>query len=132
VLAAAAKCVTDHLRRYDKVFRYGGDEFLLLLPGTNAEEAWQLVERIRGGLERTQLGVTAAGEPIHLTTSFGITPVVPDLDAEECIARADKALLLAKAAGRNRTVCWDPATSTDAVHERLLSVRPASPDSAAR
>jgi diguanylate cyclase (GGDEF)-like protein len=132
VLSSAAKCVTDHLRRYDKVFRYGGDEFLVLLPGTSPEEAWQLVERIRGGLERTQLGVTAAGEPIHLTTSFGITPIVPDLEAEDCIARADKALLLAKASGRNRTVCWDPAISTGTVHEREFSARPATPGSAAR
>ena len=132
VLAAAAKCVTDHLRRYDKVFRYGGDEFLLLLPGTTPEEAWQLVERIRDGLARTQLGQTAAGEPIYLTASFGITPVVTDLEAEECIARADKALLLAKAAGRNRTVCWDPATSTGTLLERELSAGPASRDSAAR
>jgi diguanylate cyclase (GGDEF)-like protein len=132
VLAAAAKCVTDHLRRYDKVFRYGGDEFLLLLPGTTPEEAWQLVERIRDGLARTQLGQTVAGEPIYLTASFGITPVATDLEVEECIARADKALLLAKAAGRNRSVCWDPATSTGTLLERELSAGPASRDSAAR
>ena len=132
VLAAAAKCVTDHLRRYDKVFRYGGDEFLLLLPGTTAEESWQLVERIRTGLARTQLGRAGSGEPIYLTASFGLTPVATDLEAEECIARADKALLLAKAAGRNRTVCWDPATSTGTILERELSALPASRDLAVR
>jgi diguanylate cyclase (GGDEF)-like protein len=110
------------------VFRYGGDEFLLLLPGTTAEESWQLVERIRNGLARTQLGRAGSGQPIYLTASFGLTPVATDFEAEECIARADKALLLAKAAGRNRTVCWDPATSTGTILERELSARPASRD----
>ena len=50
VLAGAARCVTEHLRPYDKVFRYGGDEFLMLLPGTDPEGAWHLVDRIRDAL----------------------------------------------------------------------------------
>lgn len=109
VLAQAARCVTGHLRPYDRVFRYGGDEFLLLLPGTRPEDARQLVDRIREGLQETQLAIAPDGRSIRLTASFGITSLEPDLTVEECIARADKALLLAKAAGRNRVVCWDPA-----------------------
>jgi len=109
VLAGAARCVMEHLRPYDKVFRYGGDEFLLLLPGTDPEGAWHLVDRIRDALAGATLGTTPAGAPIRLTASFGITPLAADLTVEECIGRADKALLLAKAAGRDRVVCWDPA-----------------------
>lgn len=132
VLAKAARCITDHLRPYDRVFRYGGDEFLLLLPGTHPEEAWRLVDRIRETLAEATLGTTPEGSPVRLTASFGITSLLPDLTVEECVARADKALLLAKAAGRNRVVCWDPAASTGTIVDRALSARPASRDSAVR
>lgn len=132
VLAQAACCVSGLLRPYDRVFRYGGDEFLLLLPGTRPAEAWHLVDRIRQGLQEAQLAVTPEGRPVHLTTSFGITSLEPDLTVEECIARADKALLLAKAAGRNRVVCWDPAVTAATTIERELRAHPASQDSAVR
>jgi diguanylate cyclase (GGDEF)-like protein len=132
VLAQAARCIIEHLRVYDRVFRYGGDEFLLLLPGTRPEEAWQLVDRIRQRLAGATLGLSPEGDAIRLTASFGITSLEPDLTVEECIARADKALLLAKSAGRNRVVCWDPAVTTGAMIDREVSARRASPDLAAR
>ena len=78
------------------------------------------------------MGLGPEGEAVRLTASFGITSLEPDLTVEECIARADKALLLAKAAGRNRVVCWDPAVSTGTMIDREISARPASPGSAAR
>jgi diguanylate cyclase (GGDEF)-like protein len=108
VLASAAHRISGHLRRYDRVFRYGGDEFLLLLPGTHLGEALQLVERIREGLSDAVLATASGGEQLRLTASFGLTTLEPDLPVEECISRADSALLAAKAAGRNRTVCWTP------------------------
>ena len=124
VLARAARCVIDRLRAYDKVFRYGGDEFLLLLPGTRPEEAWHLVERIRHELSEQRLGVTPNGHSVQLTASFGITSIEPDLSVEECIGRADRALLLAKAAGRNRVVCWDPASQTSTMRGHEFSEHP--------
>ena len=111
VLTQAARSVLEHLRPYDRVFRYGGDEFLLLLPGTHPREAWHLVERIREGLAGSMLGTTPAGQPVRLTASFGITALEPGLTVEECIARADQALFAAKGAGRDRVVCWDPAVT---------------------
>jgi diguanylate cyclase (GGDEF)-like protein len=132
VLAQAARCIIEHLRMYDRVFRYGGDEFLLLLPGTQPEEAWHLVDRIRQALAEAPLGLGPDGETIRLTASFGITSLEPDLTVEECVARADRALLLAKAAGRDRVVCWDPAVTTGTIIDREFSARPASPGSAGR
>lgn len=112
VLAGAVRYVTEHLRTYDKVFRYGGDEFLILLPAAHIEVASRLIERLRSGLAATTLAVDEAGRPLRMTASFGITPLEPDVSAEECVDRADKALLLAKAAGRNRVLRWDPSVTT--------------------
>ena len=122
VLATAVRCISEHLRPYDKVFRYGGDEFLLLLPGVHLEDARHLVERIRAGLAATEVAASGGSGSFCVYASFGITALDPDLTVEESIGRADKALLLAKAAGRNRVVCWDPATSTGAMLERELQV----------
>ena len=149
VLAAAARCITQHLRPYDKVFRYGGDEFLLLLPGTHVDDARHSAERIRAGLAATQLGTAPDGERLHLTASFGIAALDVERPVEESIARADQALLQAKATGRNRVCCWAPALVSQSVPVRDLrppmlegmlvgsrrddfSARPASPDSAIR
>ena len=149
VLAAAARCITQHLRPYDKVFRYGGDEFLLLLPGTHVDDALHSAERIRAGLAATRLGSTPAGEGLRLTASFGIAMLDAERPVEESIARADQALLHAKATGRNRVCYWTPDLATQAVPVRDLrppapegilagarrddfSARPASRDSAAR
>ena len=115
VLATAAHYVGRHLRTYDKVFRYGGDEFLILLPGVHVDSAHRLIERLRAGLAATELATTETGERLRLTASFGVTPLEPDLSAEEAIDRADKALLLAKAAGRNRVIRWDPSVTTAAL-----------------
>jgi len=112
VLAGTVRYVTEHLRSYDRVFRYGGDEFLILLPAAHIEVASRLIERLRRGLAVTTLAMDEAGRPVRMTASFGITPLEPDMNAEESVDRADKALLLAKAAGRNRVLRWDPSVTT--------------------
>lgn len=112
VLAGAVQYLTAHLRSYDRVFRYGGDEFLILLPAAHIEIASRLIERLLCGLAATTLAMDEAGRPLRMTASFGITPLEPDVSAEEAVERADKALLLAKAAGRNRVIRWDPSVTT--------------------
>ena len=112
VLAGAVQYLTAHLRSYDRVFRYGGDEFVILLPAAHIEVASRLIERLRAGLAATTLAVDEGGRPLRVTASFGITPLEPDVSAEETMDRADKALLLAKSAGRNRVIRWDPSVTT--------------------
>jgi diguanylate cyclase (GGDEF)-like protein len=115
ILTGAIEHVMQHLRPYDKVFRYGGDEFLLLLPGTELADAEHLIERIRQGFGKVPFVVSADGHPIHATASFGLAPLDPDLVVEESIDRADKAVLLAKATGRDRACSWNPSVSTGTV-----------------
>jgi|APFre7841882724_1041349.scaffolds.fasta_scaffold00386_3 diguanylate cyclase len=112
ILSGAIEYVMQHLRPYDKIFRYGGDEFLLLLPGTALADAEHLIERIRQGFGKVPFVVSAEGRPIHATASFGIALLDPELVVEESIDRADKAVLLAKATGRDRACSWDPSVST--------------------
>jgi diguanylate cyclase len=112
VLRGLVDYLAQHLRKYDKVFRYGGDEFLLPLPATSLQQAEHLVERIRAGIADVPFVMSADGQPIHATASFGIAALDPDISVEESIDRADRALLLAKSAGRNRVVSWEPGLAT--------------------
>ena len=112
VLAGAVGYVIGHLRPYDKVFRYGGDEFLLSLPGIDLANAQRLIERVREGFSRVPFVVSEEGRPIHATASFGLALLDPSICVEESIDRADKALLQAKSAGRDRVVTWDPSIAT--------------------
>lgn len=105
VLAGSVRHLVENLRPYDKVFRYGGEEFLIALQNTDQQAAQALIERLREGLASTVL--TQAGQdPVRVTASFGIAQLDPDVSVEISIERADKALYEAKGAGRNRVCVW--------------------------
>jgi diguanylate cyclase len=108
VLAASVSYVMEHLRPYDKVFRYGGEEFLISMPGVNLQSARAAIDRIRGGLTAIELA-SGSGKPVFATASFGITLLDPGVSIEESIDRADKAMYAAKAGGRNCVCVWDPS-----------------------
>jgi diguanylate cyclase len=120
VLAGVVRHVIEHLRPYDKVFRYGGDEFLILLPGTDLVAGQQVIDHIRERLARTPIVVVPAGIPVRATASFGLAFLDPDIGAEESVDWADRALMVAKAAGRNRACSWDPAGTTGTLLQRML------------
>lgn len=109
-LADCARYVMAHCRPYDKFFRYGGEEFVLCLPGVAPAEAFAIVERLRIGI--AGLAVVWRGKDIQITASFGIAPLNADHSVEQTIDCADKALYAAKAAGRNSTFLWDAVPCT--------------------
>jgi diguanylate cyclase len=112
VLAALVQNVKRHLRPYDRVYRYGGEEFLISLPNTDLQTARGVIERMREEIAALAL-VTAAPKEIFVTVSFGITLIDPDLSVEESINRADMALYAAKRSGRNRACIWDPSMTSN-------------------
>jgi two-component system, cell cycle response regulator len=101
VLKETAQRITQVVRSYDFVGRYGGEEFLVLLPGCDKEQAEQSGERIR--LAVTATPVVVGGSEISVTISIGATATIGGPETE-VLAIADAALYQAKSAGRNRTV----------------------------
>ncbi|MDP3743532.1 MAG: diguanylate cyclase [Methylotenera sp.] len=106
VLTASAHYLIEHLRPYDKVFRYGGEEFLLLMQHTELTPGHDMIERLREGLATMPINFNGK-KPIHITASFGVVLLDPDTPVETSIDRADKAMYAAKAAGRNCVRIWD-------------------------
>jgi diguanylate cyclase (GGDEF)-like protein len=101
VLRSLSLIIRDGLRDCDHVARWGGEEFLILLPNTGLDEAVLVVERIRQSLLRT--GVSRSVPDLRVTLSAGVSQVLADESLPQTIDRADQALYRAKAAGRNCT-----------------------------
>jgi len=100
VLKHFANEVKKTLRTIDSLGRFGGEEFLLVLPRTNIEQARLCAERIRRMTE--ELAFPEFDRSFGITSSFGIAQYRPGEDLKEMLSRADTALYKAKHAGRNR------------------------------
>lgn len=98
VLKSFAVLLREHSRQSDQVARFGGEEFVLLLPDTVLESAVAFAERIRQRLEWRP--ITPRSE--RITASFGVAMLVENEKGEELLQRADLALLRSKREGRNR------------------------------
>jgi diguanylate cyclase (GGDEF)-like protein len=110
VLRAFARIAAGSIRDVDVAGRWGGEEFLLVLPGTDAAGAALLAERIRAEVDGGSI-LTAEGVPIRVTASFGVAAYEEGQDLETLVATADAALYEAKRGGKNR-VEWAPVVSS--------------------
>ena len=110
VLVSVADILMSGARRYDEVGRFGGEEFVILLPGVTLDTALAIAERIRGRIALTD--IRANDCPIPVTASLGVAvyPASGINNLNDLLKAADKALYRAKEAGRNRV-----ETMTDAV-----------------
>ncbi len=107
VLRSVARTMDDQCRAGDVVCRYGGEEFLLVLPGTGTKDAARIIERIRRIVETT--AVPWGDQKLSVNLSLGIStwPVVRVSTPEEIISDADKVLYFAKENGRNMVAIND-------------------------
>lgn len=103
VLQEAARRMQKAMREYDAIGRYGGEEFLILLPGCEESDSFNQAERLRRIISQPPMPLPDGGS-LSISASFGVTTAVPAdaWTAESLIRTADQALYLAKKRGRNR------------------------------
>jgi two-component system cell cycle response regulator len=104
ILYETAHILKETAREIDMVGRYGGEEFIVILPGTDEEAAQQFAERVRGRVEEHVYQDEAA--EVRMTVSGGVASFLPSAneDPDTLIKRADEALYNAKESGRNRVI----------------------------
>jgi diguanylate cyclase (GGDEF)-like protein len=103
VLRAVSAALRLELRDSDAIARWGGEEFLVVLPGTDVHHAKRLAERLRQRV--ADLVIPAEGPGFGVTLTLGVANLLPGETSEQAIARADTALYDGKRSGRNRVVC---------------------------
>ena len=104
ILSKIGELLNRSVRSSDYVGRYGGEEFIILLPETDASSAYKVAEKIREIVQKNQL----LGEDHPLTVSLGVSTYPEDgANEEELIEKADQALYYSKNNGRNRSTSWD-------------------------
>ncbi len=108
VLQSLASVITQRLRASDSAYRYGGEEFVVVLPETEAEAGVMLAERLCQAFAAEKI-MTASGQSIQCTVSIGIARYVPEETRDSLIRRADDAGYEAKRLGKNCVVLAPPA-----------------------
>jgi diguanylate cyclase (GGDEF)-like protein len=107
VLRAFADVLRETVRESDVAGRWGGEEFLLLLPGADLDGAAQFAERVRAGLETRRI---PSAPELRVTASFGVAEYAGESNSEQLVAAADSALYRAKRGGKDRVERAVPAT----------------------
>jgi len=107
ILQGIAQICMQHLRTDDILGRFGGAEFVILLPDTKLDDARNIAERLRylisAAIIETDVG------PINITISIGVALLdrANSTTIEQLLSRADRAMYVAKRAGRNRVIIWE-------------------------
>jgi two-component system cell cycle response regulator len=105
VLREFAHRIGANIRGIDLACRYGGEEFVVVMPETDAAFAFTVAERLRKSVETTPIEISRAPYSLTITISIGIAALEGEGDtAEALLRRADQALYSAKRNGRNRVV----------------------------
>ena len=101
VLIRLGQIIKSCLRTMDSAYRYGGEEFTVILPETEGKEALIVAPRIRASMEAEKF-TPGSGKIVNVTISIGVTEYCPDERVSNFVERADKAMYIAKQQGRNQ------------------------------
>jgi two-component system cell cycle response regulator len=105
VLREFAVRLASNVRAIDLPCRYGGEEFVVIMPGTRLEDAGKIAERIRRHVAGSPFRLSGGAEPLSVTISIGVATTTGEGDsAEALLKRSDEAVYAAKAAGRNTVI----------------------------
>lgn len=107
VLQALTRTLQSHFRKSDIFGRYGGEEFVVFLPGCETKTAEQIAERVLSVVKEMQVPVTAPPYHLSITTSIGVASLADNDDLYTLFERADHALYKAKSSGRNQMIFMD-------------------------
>lgn len=111
VLEGVGKLISNHIRSVDNAYRYGGEEFVILMPQVEEEKALIGIERICSELNALRF-TNDSGELISITASAGLACVADGDTDKSLLAKADEAMYEAKANGRNRIQVWSSCESS--------------------
>lgn len=110
VLCEVCEIIAASLRNYDAVGRYGGEEFVMVLPGLNTAESAEVAERIRSSIASNPLHIKSIN--LNVTASFGVCSTLPnEIDPPsitQIIDSADKSLYQSKSSGKNKVIVAEP------------------------
>jgi len=104
VLQKLADILKSGVREVDLLYRYGGEEFVIILPHTPCKAAAKLAERLRNNIKKYVFTIPKEKTKFSVTVSFGVTSVRDGDDIDGLLSRADKALYEAKSKGRDQVV----------------------------
>ena len=123
LLRRVADALRAEVRPYDQVARYGGDEFVLVLPGAEEQTARAVAERVRA---RVQAGAPRSHDVPLGNCSIGVSAWQPGMSADELLAAADRALLLAKRTGKGRVAVANPDAEEELARLQRADASPAA------
>jgi diguanylate cyclase (GGDEF)-like protein len=107
-LREIASILKMKMRNEDLICRYGGEEFVIIMPNITKRDAYNIIERLKAGVEETFQRIKKESSFPTLTISSGIASFPQDAtDKEELIRKADEALYKAKGSGKNKVVLFN-------------------------
>ncbi len=109
ILIRLSEFIRKSVRRTDSAYRYGGEEFAIILPETNGEQGFVVAERIRACLKNEAFSPITERK-IHISVSIGIAQFILNEPLKDFIRRADKSMYKAKELGKNRTIFSDSSS----------------------